>query len=65
MDVTYAIIKVYVIERNDIIESHSNFITIWQTSAIEVTALLKNLHSQTVILGTEFSIYPSHPDRSL
>ena len=35
MDVTFAIVKVYVTERN--------VITIWRTSAIEVTALLKNL----------------------
>ena len=41
MDVTYAIIKVYVTERNDVIKRHSNDFTIWQTSAIEVTALLK------------------------
>ena len=30
----------------DIIKCHSNVITIWQTSAIEVTALLKNLGSE-------------------
>ena len=43
MDVTYAIVRVYVTERNDIIKIHGNVITIWRTSAIEVTALLKNL----------------------
>ena len=42
MDATYAIVKVYVTERNDAIKRHSIVITIWQTSAIEVTALLKN-----------------------
>ena len=42
----YAIVKVYVTERNDVIKRHSNVITIWQTSAIEVTALLKNLRSE-------------------
>ena len=41
MDVMYAIAKVYLIERNDVIKHHSNVITIWQTLAIEVTALLK------------------------
>ena len=41
MDLKYAIIKVYVTERNDVIKSHSNSITIWWTSATEVTALLK------------------------
>ena len=39
MDVTYAIVKVYVTERNDVIKSHSNVITIWWTSATEVNAL--------------------------
>ena len=33
-------------ERNDFIKHHSNVITIWPTSAIEVTALLKNLCSE-------------------
>ena len=39
MDVTYAIAKVYVIERNDVIKCHSNVIAIYRTSEIEVTAL--------------------------
>ena len=39
MDVKYAIIKVYVTERNDVIKRNSNVITIWRASAIEVTAL--------------------------
>ena len=39
MDFTYAIVKVYVTERNDVIKRQSNVITIWRTSAIEVTAL--------------------------
>ena len=47
MKVTYEIDKFYVTERNDIIKRHSNVITIRRTSAIEVTALLKNLHSET------------------
>ena len=46
MAVTYTIVKVYVTEHNDIIKCHSNVITIWQTSAIKVTALLKHLHSE-------------------
>ena len=46
MDVMYAIVKVYVTEHNDVIKRHSNVITIWQTSAIQVTELLKNLHSE-------------------
>ena len=41
MDVMYAIVKVYITKRNDVIERHSNDITIWRVSAIEVTALLK------------------------
>ena len=46
MDVTDVIVKVYVTERNDVIKLHSNVITIWWTSAIEMTALLKNLCSE-------------------
>ena len=40
------VIKVYVAERNYVIKRHSNVITIWRMSAIEVTALLKNLRSE-------------------
>ena len=39
MDVTYA--KVYVTERNNAIKRYSNVITIWRTSVLEVTALIK------------------------
>ena len=46
MDVTRAIIKVYVTDRNDVIKRYSNVITIWRTSAIEMTALLKSLRSE-------------------
>ena len=46
MDVTYAIVKVYVIERNDVIKHQITVITIWRTSAIAVTVLLKNIHSE-------------------
>ena len=46
MDVTDVIVKVYVTERNDVIKLHSNVITIWWTSTIEVSALLKNLFSE-------------------
>ena len=46
MDVTCAIVKVYVTGCDDVIKPHSSFITIWQTSVIEVTALLKNLKSE-------------------
>ena len=46
MDITYAIVKVYVTERNDIIKRHGKVITIWRTSAIKLTALLKNLRSE-------------------
>ena len=46
MDVTYAIIKVYVTERDDVIKRQSNVITIWRKSAIEVTALLKDPRSE-------------------
>ena len=41
--VSYAIIKVYITERNDVIKGH---IIIWRTSAVEVTALFKNLRSE-------------------
>ena len=46
MDLMYAIIEVYVTEHNVVIKCHSNDITIWQMSAMEVTALLKNQHSE-------------------
>ena len=46
IDITYAIIKVYITEHNDVIKCHSNVITIWWTSALEVTALLKYLCSE-------------------
>ena len=41
MDIPYSIVKVYVTERNDVIKRHSNVITIWRTSAISETELLK------------------------
>ena len=41
MDITYAIIKVNLTEHYDVIKRHSNVITIWQTSAINVTAWLQ------------------------
>ena len=47
MDVTYAIIKVYVTERNDVIKRHRFVITIRRKSAIEMTAFFKkNLRSE-------------------
>ena len=46
MDVTYAVVKVYVTECNDVIKRNSDIIRIWQTSAIEVTTLLKTLRSE-------------------
>ena len=47
MDVTYAIVKVYVTDHNDVIKCHSNIITtIWWTSAIKVTVLLKTVRSE-------------------
>ena len=46
MDITYTIVKVYVTEDYDIIKCHSNVITIWQTSAIQVTVLSKNQSSK-------------------
>ena len=45
MDVTYAIVKVYATECNDVIKRNGNVITIWRTSAIEVTSL-SNLSSE-------------------
>ena len=41
MDITYAIIKVHLTEPYDVIKHHSNVITIWRTSAINVTAWLQ------------------------
>ena len=46
MGVTYAIFKVGVTELNDVIKHHRNVITIWRTSAIEMTALLKKIYVQ-------------------
>ena len=50
MDVTHAITKVYVTERDerdDDIKRHSSVITIWRTSAIKMTALFKkNLRTE-------------------
>ena len=46
MDVTFAIVEVYVTERNDDMERNSNVITMWRTSAIELTAVLNNLRSE-------------------
>ena len=46
MDVTEAVLKVNVTERNDVIKRHSNVITILRTSATHVTALFKNLRSE-------------------
>ena len=46
MDATYAIVKIYVTECNDVIKRHSNVFTILRTSAIEVAASLKNLYSE-------------------
>ena len=46
MNVTYAIVKIYVTESNDVIKRHINAITIWRMSAIKVTAFLKTLRSE-------------------
>ena len=46
MDVKYAIVKVYVTQRDDVIKCHSNVTTIWRTSATEVIALSKYLRSE-------------------
>ena len=54
MNVTYAIVKVYVTERNDVTKRHSNVITIWRMSAIEVTALsnkYKRMQEKESIMG--------------
>ena len=84
----YVTVKVDVTERNGVSKRNGIVITIWRTSAIEVTALSKThfrnesyirkriYHGcegqieksvsqaswcQTVTIGTDFSIYPSHP----
>ena len=46
MNVEYAIVKVYVTDRNDVIIRHSNVIKVRRMSAIEVTAFLKILRSE-------------------
>ena len=46
MDVTNTIVKVYVTERNDVIKRTSNVIIILRTSAVEFTALFKNLRAE-------------------
>ena len=46
MDVTYAIIEVYVTIHNDVIKRNSTDITIWRTSAVKLTALSKNIRSE-------------------
>ena len=46
MDVTNVIVKLYVTECNDVFKRLSNAITIWRTSAVEVTVLLKKLCSE-------------------
>ena len=56
MDVTYAIVKVYVTGRNADIKRHSNVITLWRTSAIVVTALLKTLRSEMKAVQEKESI---------
>ena len=56
MEVTYGIVKIYITKRNDVIKRHSNVITIWRTSAIEVTALSKNLSSNMKVLQEKESI---------
>ena len=45
MGVTYVIVKVFVTDVN-VIKRHSNVITVWRTSAIEVTELLNNQRSE-------------------
>ena len=52
MEVTHAIVKVYVTERNDVIKRHSNVITIWRLTAIEATALLKK-HLRSEMKGVQ------------
>ena len=61
MDVTYTIVKGYVTERYDVIKGHSNAITIWQTSAINVTALLKTLRSEKKGVQEKESIMGAKP----
>ena len=55
----YAIVKVDVAERNDVTKHHGIVITIWQTSAIKVTALfmenplleMKGMQEKESIIG--------------
>ena len=56
MEVTYAIVKVYFTECNDVIKRLSHIITIWPKSALKVTALFKNLHSEMKDVQEKISI---------
>ena len=46
---SYAVIKVAVTEHNDVTKRHGIVITIWRTSAIEVTALSKTQEKESVM----------------
>ena len=56
MNVEYAIVKVYVTDRNDVIIRHSNVIKVRRMSAIEVTAFLKILRSEMKVEQEKESI---------
>ena len=56
MDVKYTIIKVYTTECDDVIKCHSSVIAIWCMLTIELTALLKHLHSEMKGVQEEESI---------
>ena len=71
MDFTYAIVKVYVTERNIVIKRDSNVITIWRVPAIKVTALLRKSTSKnercvrkSIRRGCEGQIEKKRPSRS-
>ena len=56
MDVTYAIVKVYITECNEVIKGHSYVVIIWLMPAIKVTALLKNQCSEMTGMQAKESI---------
>ena len=68
MDVTYAIVKVYLTDRNSVIKCHKNISAIWRTFTIEVSALLKlNVQKWKLswVLGVDRNVCPSGSQSSI
>ena len=65
MEVTCAIVKVYIIEGDDVMKRHSNVFTIRRPSAVEVIALLKNRRSEMKGVQEKESIIGVGVDRKI